>query len=283
MPEKLPRKNILVISSHVIRGAVGSRVNSYVLESLGYPVWSMLTVSMTWQPRQGPAHKLAVAAGDFAQWAADILKAPWLPEIDAVITGYFALPEQVSIAADLVAQMKKQKPDLVFLCDPIMGDESGLYVSEQIAQAIRDCLLPLATVIKPNRSELEWICGRTLSDNEDIMQAARRFSPAVVLVTSAFAQTAGNTGNLLVTDKAAWLAEHQRFVTPVNGLGDLTSSLFLAHSLAGTAWEKALQQTTASVYEFLRYTLDIGADELALAQAPLQLAHPRTSVTMCRL
>jgi len=280
MQDNPVRKIVLVISSHVVRGAVGSRVNVFALESFGYPVWSMLTVSMTWHPGQGPAHRLVVPEKDFALWAEDVLKADWRHEIDAVLTGYFAAPEQVGIAADLVAGLKKEKPGLVFLCDPVMGDESGLYVSEPVAVAIRDHLLPLASIIKPNRNELEWICGCTFATNEDIIEAAQRFLPATLLVTSALPFLKNNTGNLLITEKAAWLAEHRCFSNPVSGLGDLTSSLFLAHHLKGAAWEKALQLTTGSVYEFLHYTLGIGADELALADAPLQIMRPHASVTV---
>lgn len=283
MQEKPARKAVLVISSHVIRGAVGSRVNVFALEAFGYPVWSMLTVSMPWQPRQGVSHRLAVSAHDFAAWAHDILQSARRDEIGAVLTGYFATAEQVAIAAGLIAALKQQQPGLVFLCDPVMGNEEGLYVKETIAQAIRDRLLPLATLIKPNRNELEWICGRTFTSNEDIITAAQRFLPAPVLVSSAFSLLENNTGNLLITEKAAWLAEHRRFATPVNGLGDLTSSLFLAYYLEGAGWRRALRRTTASVYEFLDYTLAAGADELAFAQAPLQLAHPRASVAMHRI
>jgi len=47
LQQKPGSKTILVISSHVIRGAIGSRINVSVLERFSYPVWSMLTVSIT--------------------------------------------------------------------------------------------------------------------------------------------------------------------------------------------------------------------------------------------
>jgi len=48
-------------------------------------------------------------------WAEDILKSPRWREIDAVLTGYFAVPEQAAIAVDLIAALQKEKPRLVFL------------------------------------------------------------------------------------------------------------------------------------------------------------------------
>ena len=35
-------------------------------------------------------------------------------------------------------------PELYILCDPVMGDDDELYVKQEIAEAIRDRLVPLA-------------------------------------------------------------------------------------------------------------------------------------------
>ncbi len=45
------------------------------------------------------------------------------------------------------------------LCDPVIGDHGGLYVPEAVATAIRDRLMPLATLATPNRFELAWLTG----------------------------------------------------------------------------------------------------------------------------
>ncbi|AQS40823.1 MAG: Pyridoxal kinase [Candidatus Tokpelaia hoelldobleri] len=276
-------KTVLTISSHVIRGAVGNRVSVHTLEDAGCPVWSMPTVAMTWQPRHGMAHKLVTPDDIFTKWVEDILRSPWRGEIDAVLTGYFGSPAQAAMTAELIAQLQAEKSELIVMCDPIIGDENGLYVSSDIAQAIRDKLLPVATLIKPNRDELAWFCGQDLKNNHDVIAAVRKISPAIALVSSAFCENPEETGILLVTRDEAWLAEHKRFDTPVNGLGDLTSAMFLVHYMNGEALPQALQKTAATVYDHLHYSLSIGADELRLADAPLSILKPSPAARLQRV
>lgn len=257
-------KSVLVISSHVIRGSVGTRATVNALEQMGHAAWDMLTVSMTWQPRHGPSHRLVVPPSDFKAWADDILRSPWVGEIAAVMTGYFGSAEQVTITAQLIQKLKQKNPHLIYFCDPVLGDEGGLYVSKDIADNVVQYLLPLADILKPNRSELEWIAGRKLEDNHEIVAAVRKLGGKTTLVTSAWPLLKNATGNLLVTDKSILLAEHPMMKDPVNGLGDMTGALFLARLLDGDSEEVALRFATASVYALLMETMRNNAYELMI-------------------
>ncbi|UXN03611.1 pyridoxal kinase [Bartonella sp. HY406] len=273
-------KTILLISSHVIRGTVGVRSSGFALETLGHHVWTLLTVTMTWQPRHGVAHRLNIPIEDFSAFADDIEASLHSTEIDAVMTGYFASAKQVEIAAQLIKKLKQKRPDLTYLCDPVMADEGGLYVREDIATAIKDHLVPLCNILKPNRSELEWMVGRKLDSNEDIIEAARSTQCDMVLITSAAALLKNATGNLLVHDSEIWLAEHRIVKDPVNGLGDLTSALFLSHYLTGMSAKAALQFTTASVFDCLCATLQKQSNELVLEQSYPLFMRPHSHITM---
>ena len=49
------------------------------------------------------------------------------------------------LAADFVVRAKAANPALRYLCDPVMGDHGpGLYVPAELAEVMRDRLLPLA-------------------------------------------------------------------------------------------------------------------------------------------
>jgi len=267
-------KTVLVISSQVMRGAVGNRVNIYVLERLGLSVWAMPTTIMPWQPRQGVSHKLAVAAGDFAAFAADIAASPKALEIDAVISGYFVSPEQVEIAADLIKRLKQKRPDCLFLCDPIMGNENGPYVLPSVMQAVGEKLLPPADLVKPNRNELEWLCGKEFHDNAALVAAIKARFHQPFFVSSAFPQATQSMGNLYYDGRQVWLAEHPAQATQLNGFGDIIASLFLYHYMRGAKAPELLQKTCAAVYACLSWTKRCGADELALASAPFDWAAP---------
>ena len=104
-----------------------------------------------------------------------------------------------------------------------------------------------------------------------------------MLVTSAPAMMAGGIGNLLLTPSEALLAEHRIIEKPPNGLGDLTAAVLLARLLDGQPVAKALQSTTAAVYEILARTAKRGGDELQLETDAQSLSHPMAMVQLRHL
>jgi hypothetical protein len=150
---------VIVISSHVVRGAVGNRAAVFALESLGFPVWAVPTVTLPWHPGHGRATRLVPDASEFAALINDLAHAPWLGEVGAIMTGYLGSSSQAAPIAALVRALKTLNPDAIYLCDPVIGDASGLYVPETTAAAIRDHLMPLADIATPNRFELGWLTG----------------------------------------------------------------------------------------------------------------------------
>lgn len=274
---------VIVISSHVVRGSVGNRAAVFALETLGHPVWALPTIVLPWHPGHGRSTRLLFAEADFDHAVDDLIRAPWLPEVKAVLSGYFGNAAQAHSVARLVRALKERNPDLLYVCDPVMGDLGGLYVPEPTAEAIRDQLIPLASLATPNRYELAWMAGAPLEDNTAIMEAALALGPARMLVTSAVGMMAGGTGNLYLSGRNALLAEHRMIENPPNGLGDLLSAVFLSRLLSGMEEERALQLATASVYEILARTAKRGGDELTLASDASSLSTPMAMVQMRRL
>src|ERR1044072_252033 len=101
-----------------------------------------------------------------------------------------------------------------------MGDLGGLYVPEATAVAIRDHLIPLASLATPNRYDVGWLAGAPLDDNNPIMEAALALGPSRMLVTSAGPMMAGGIDNLYLSGRNALLAEHRSIEGAPNGLGD---------------------------------------------------------------
>jgi len=273
----LPRA-VIVVSSHVARGSVGNRAAVFALESLGFPVWAVPTVILPWHPGHSRATRIVPPADDFAALMRDLEGAKWLGEVAAVLSGYLGDAAQADAVASLVRSVKRRNPDALYLCDPVMGDRGGLYVPQEVAAAQRDLLMPLADIATPNRFELEWMTGVALETPAAVTEAALDAGPATMLVTSAPSQMAGSIGNLLVTGDTAMMAEHRMIDRPPNGLGDLTSAVFLARLLDGQPPARALQTTTESVFEVLARTAKRGADELTLETDAQSLAHPMAMV-----
>ncbi|WP_404863376.1 pyridoxal kinase PdxY [Georhizobium sp. MAB10] len=277
------RKAVIVISSHVVRGSVGNRAAVFALESLGHPVWALPTIILPFHPGHGPSTRYPVEADAFSRMIDDLIASPWLGEVGAVLSGYLGSADQTRPIARLVEAVKARSPEATYVCDPVMGDLGGLYVPEATATAIRDILMPLATIATPNRYELAHMAGATLDDNTAIMEAALSLGPKRVLVTSAVPMMAGGIGNLLLTDRHAFLAEHRAIDQPPNGLGDLLAAVFLSRLMSGDGDEKALQAATASVFEVLARTVKRGADELTLESDASSLVRPMALVHTRRL
>jgi pyridoxine kinase len=273
-----PAPAVISISSHVVRGAVGNRSSVFALEHLGFPVWSVPTITLPWHPGHGLATRIVPDNQQFSAMVDDLAASKFLGECGAILSGYFGSPAQIEPVARLVAALKAKNPRALYLCDPVIGDSGGLYVMEATAAAIRDHLLPLADIITPNRFELEWLAGKGLADNPSLAQAALSFGARMALVTSAHAMMAGATGNLLAEPSSSTLFEHRLLNGPSNGLGDLTSALFLGRLLKGEPAEAAAGRATASVFEMMAGAAKSGADELRLAVDASSLIHPMAMV-----
>ncbi|WFU08873.1 pyridoxal kinase PdxY [Rhizobium sp. CB3090] len=274
---------VIVISSHVVRGSVGNRAAVFALETLGHPVWALPTIVLPWHPGHGRSTRLTFAEADFDHAINDLIAAPWLTEVKAVLSGYFGNAAQARSVARLVTALKEKNPDLFYACDPVIGDSGGLYVPEATAEAIRNHLIPLASLATPNRHELAWLAGAPLEDNNAVMEAALALGPSRMLVTSAVPMMTGGTGNLYLSGRNALFAEHRSIDKAPNGLGDLLSAVFLSRLLSGMDEERALQLTTASVYEVLARAVKRGSDELTLAADASSLSTPMAMVQMRRL
>ncbi|GAC1044939.1 pyridoxal kinase PdxY [Rhizobium sp. No.120] len=274
---------VIVISSHVVRGSVGNRAAVFALETLGHPVWALPTIVLPWHPGHGRSTRLTFNETDFDHAIDDLITAPWLSEVKAVLSGYFGNAAQAHAVARLVTALREKNPDILYACDPVIGDAGGLYVPQATAEAIRDHLIPLASLATPNRYELAWLAGAPLEDNNAIMEAALALGPSRMLVTSAVPMMAGGIGNLYLSGRNALLAEHRSVEGAPNGLGDLLSAVFLSRLLSGMDEERALQLTTASVFEVLARAVKRGSNELTLAVDSASLSTPMAMVQLRHL
>ena len=259
----MPKPAVIVVSSHVVRGAVGGRASVFVLERLGFPVWSVPTVMLPWHPGHGKASRIVPDETQFAALIDDLVRAPWLDEVGAVLSGYFGSAAQIEPVARLVESVKARNAAAVFLCDPIIGDSDGLFQLEPIANAIRDRLLPLADIATPNRHELLWLSGLSAGNNEQLITAGRKLGPKEIIVTSAFAP-AGEIASLCLEPRGVHLATHVSRTRAPHGTGDLFAALYLGHSLDGASPSVALERASSSVLRLIDRASELKVDEMPL-------------------
>ncbi len=234
---------VLAISSHVVRGHVGLDATVPALQWLGHEVWALATVVLASRPGLGRLEKRNVPGPELAAMLSALEADGCWPMLDAVLTGYFATPDAVEAAAEAVRHIKAANPRLPVLVDPVLGDAGRLYVSQATAEAIRDLLVPLATIATPNLFELDWLAGAPVRDLE---AAARGLGPPAVVITSA-AESAAGIATLLVTGQACLERTLPKRDGIPNGAGDLLAGLLLGHILNGHSSESALDRGLADL------------------------------------
>ncbi len=90
---------------------------------------------------------------------------------DCVKIGMLHRPDVIDAVVDALAAAAPRVPVVV---DPVMVAKGGAELLESEAVAtLKDRLLPLAAVLTPNLPEAEALTGRTLSDEESRVSAAR--------------------------------------------------------------------------------------------------------------
>jgi pyridoxine kinase len=216
---------VLSISSQTVYGPVGNSAAVPALQAMGHEVMALPTILLSNHPGHGtPATQVTTP---------DLLIAVWdrleslgaLENLDAVLTGYFSSESQIIAVTERIATLKVKHESLHVLVDPVLGDHGKLYVSQAVAEAIRNCLLPLATVTTPNLFELTW-----LTDEHDLEKAIAKLAVTETIVTSAPA-----TGSALATLlRTATL--HLDHITPrqqnmPHGTGDFLAGAYLAERL----------------------------------------------------
>jgi pyridoxine kinase len=239
---------VLAISSQTVFGPVGNSAAVPALQAEGHEVLALPTILLSFHPGHGTPAGQRTPAPLMQEMFEKLEKLSALKDCAAVLTGYFADAEQVEAAAQVIVRIRKQNPGLVVLVDPVLGDDGALYVSQPVAEAIRDQLVPLATIATPNAYELSWLTGLAVRDEKAAIASASHLGLAETLVTSV--PSAGTLATLLVAAGLAHLHKAKRLAHVPHGTGDFLSGLYLAHRLkhaAPAAFDLAMAQLDAAI------------------------------------
>jgi pyridoxine kinase len=269
--------SVLSVQSRVAYGHVGNAASVFALQRLGIEAWALDTVAFSNHTGHGQWRGEAVAAAAIAELFEGIAALGVLPQLDAVLSGYLGDAATGPVLLDIVARVRAANPAALFCCDPVIGDDdTGSYVTAGIAEFFRDEALSRADVATPNRFELEYLTGTAIASLAEAAAAAARLrarGPGIVLVTSLEAAPDRVT-MLAAGPEGAWAVETPRLPVVLNGCGDVTAAVFLAHLLRGAGLAEALALTAAAVFALIEETARRGRYELALVAAQEALVAP---------
>ncbi len=278
---------ILSIQSSVAYGHVGNSAATFPLQRLGHHVWPVITVHFSNHTGYGSWRGLVLDPAVIAEVIEGIADRGVLGSADAVLTGYQGSPGVADVVLGTVARVRDMNPSAVYCCDPVMGDVGrGMFVLPGLPELMRERVVPTADIVTPNAFELAYLANGgepaavdvdTVSTVEGLLAAVdvvRAMGPRTVLVTSV--EGAGVTedqiGMLAVDATGAYLVRTPRLPLSVNGAGDVTAALFLAHLSDGI--DVALAKVASSIYGIMAATVVAGSREISLVEAQSAIADP---------
>ncbi|KAJ3062483.1 hypothetical protein HK102_008749, partial [Quaeritorhiza haematococci] len=111
-----------------------------------------------------------------------------LAEYSHILTGYVGRASSLSAVANLVEKVRSVNPRVLFVLDPVMGDDSKLYVPQDSVPIYRDRLCRLADIATPNAFEAEVLTGIKVNTTEAALRALSAIHdlgvPNVVITSS---------------------------------------------------------------------------------------------------
>jgi pyridoxine kinase len=238
----MPR-HVLSISSQVAYGPVGNSASVPALQAAGFTVSQVPTIILSNHPGLGKPSGVKLPPTEIEAILKSLEALGALDTCVGVMTGYFASADQIKVAASFIRKMKDKKPSLYVLVDPVLGDDGSLYVSSEVATAIREDLLPLASCITPNCFELGWLSGKPVSNKAEVLLAAATLPHKEILATS-IPFDATTIATLAITGN-----EYAETISPVkpgvpHGTGDFLAGLYFTARLNGFESREALNLST---------------------------------------
>lgn len=176
---------------------------------------------------------------------------------DAVKVG---MVSSVSLIAVIAAELERRKAKNIVV-DPVMVATSGapLLQTEAIS-ALREKLLPLATLITPNIPEGEMLSGRKIQTKEDMEWAAQNIGDAYGCAVLLKGGHSVNDANdlLYAAGKKTWFMGKRMDNPNTHGTGCTLSSAIASNLAKGYTLEEAIGRSKEYISGALSAMLDLG-------------------------
>lgn len=268
---------VISIQSQVVHGHVGNGAAVFPLQAYGIEVAAVPTAILSNHPHYSSMRGGVLDAKFVRDLLVGVEERGRVDTCKILISGYLGSAAIAAAVIDFVRRAKARNPNLLYLCDPVMGDaDLGFYVDEDMRALFCEGLVPLADIITPNQFELEHLVGRAPATVEGIAAAARGLGPSTVAVTGVRLQDAssGIVHTLAVEPRAAWMISTPRISCRPLGTGDLFSALFAAALVQGLTTGAALGRAVSGVYGVLEETERRQSYEMALVASAERMLRP---------
>ncbi|KAL7050380.1 hypothetical protein ACKWTF_004058 [Chironomus riparius] len=261
---------VLSIQSHVVHGYCGNKSAVFPLQVLGIDVDFINSVQLSNHTGYTTIKGQILNENDLRELF-DGLKANNLDTIYThLLTGYVSNDEFLREIAKIIKALRAVNPDMIYVCDPVMGDNGRMYVEKSLLPIFRTEIVPLCDICTPNQFEVELLTEQKINNEDDAWKGMMWFHEKGVKTVVLSSSDIGGPKELIAllsTKKSSGEYEKYKIVIPqknifLTGTGDLFAALFLAHSTRlPNDLKTAFEQTIASVQSVIEVTIDSMREE----------------------
>ncbi|KAH9503677.1 hypothetical protein Btru_067136 [Bulinus truncatus] len=283
-------KRVLSIQSTVVFGYVGNKSAAFPLQLHGYDVSTINSVQFSNHTGYGKWKGQVLDA----QEVSDLLEGLRINDLlnfSHVLTGYIGSESFLKKVGEAVKEMKDKNPSLKYVCDPVMGDNGKLYVSETLVPVYRTEIVEQADVITPNQFELELLTQLPVDTEEQAFNAMNKLHERGVGTVVLSSSNLGDKDIMLclASIRKDGVSKRYRVKIPVInaifvGTGDLFAASLLAWLDKENDFKAALEKTVSVVQHVIKKTYQHATalagpgEKPSTAQMELQLVNCKSDI-----
>eukprot|EP00112_Aurelia_sp_Birch-Aquarium-sp1_P004493 Seg1509.16 transcript_id=Seg1509.16/GoldUCD/mRNA.D3Y31 product="Pyridoxal kinase" protein_id=Seg1509.16/GoldUCD/D3Y31 len=252
---------VLSIQSHVVCGYVGNKSATFPLQVLGFEVDAINSVQFSNHTGYEHVKGQILNSKELAELF-EGLKLNGIHHYSHLLTGYCCSESFLREILNVVKELRKDNPKVIFVCDPVLGDNGKFYVPESLVEIYKEEIIPLADIITPNQFEAELLSGVKINTEEDAIKAMdvlhTKGTKTVIISSTEIGKE--NTLVLLASSKSDNGIKRARLSMPkidaiFTGTGDLFSSMLLAWMTKyPESLKTACEKTISAIHLVLKRT-----------------------------
>ncbi len=249
-------KTALTIAGSDSSGGAGIQADIKTMTANGVYAMSAVT-ALTAQNTTG-VYGILESTPEFLASQLDCIFTDIFP--DAVKTGMVSSTDLIEVIADKLKQYKAKN----IVVDPVMVATSGSrLISQEAVDALKELLLPLATVLTPNIPEAEVLSGLTISGPADMEKAAQAIGETYgCAVLCKGGHDLNDANDLLWRDGTCKWFHGRRIDNPnTHGTGCTLSSAIASNLAKGYDLDTAVERAKAYLSGALAAMLNLGAGQ----------------------
>ncbi|XP_053397690.1 pyridoxal kinase-like [Mercenaria mercenaria] len=308
----LQQNQVLSIQSTVVSGYVGNKCASFALQIHGFDVCPVNSVQLS-NHTGYKCFKGQVLNAEDIECLYDGLKQNNIHgQFSHLITGYIGSKSFLLKVGEIIQDIRDSNPGIMYVCDPVMGDNGKMYVPEELMPVYRDVIVPKADIVTPNQFEAELLTGIKITSEAEALKAMQCLhdkGPKTVVLSSTNlglkdSKDSKGSEDVLVAlassvkngDKECYRIEMPYKEAIFVGTGDLFASCLMAWMHKDNDLKTAFEKTVSTVQTVITRTLNAAQEvagpgnkptpaqmELRLIQSKSDIENPKINFTAKKL